>query len=65
MMTVVPGRLGAERPGDLLNSLASRRLHHFAAEPPAFRGRASQLSFFVMLIIALMLPPLNGFFDRF
>jgi len=64
MMTVVLGGWALKRPGDLLNSLAAAAFIILLAEPRQLFEASFQLSFFVMLIIALMLPPLNEFFDR-
>ncbi len=64
MMTVVLGGWALKRPGDLLNSLAVAAFIILVAEPRQLFEASFQLSFFVMLTIALMLPPLNGFFDR-
>ena len=64
MMTVVLGGWALKRPSDLLNSLAVAAFIILAWEPRQLFEASFQLSFFVMLIIALMLPPLNEFFDR-
>src|ERR1019366_3341351 len=64
MMTVVLGGWALKRPSDLLNSLAAAAFIILLAEPRQLFEASFQLSFFVMLIIALMLPPLNQFFDR-
>jgi competence protein ComEC len=64
MMTVVLGGWALKRPSDLLNSLAAAAFIILLAEPRQLFEASFQLSFFVMLTIALMLPPLNGFFDR-
>jgi competence protein ComEC len=64
MMTVVLGGWALKRPGDLLNSLAAAAFIILLAEPRQLFEASFQLSFFVMLVIALMLPPLNEFFDR-
>jgi competence protein ComEC len=59
MMTIVLGGWALKRPGDTVNSLAAAAFHHSVVGPaPAFRSQF-QLSFFVVLVIALMLPPLN------
>ena len=65
MMTVVLGGWALKRPGDLLNSLAAAAFIILVWEPRQLFEASFQLSFFVMLVIALMLPPLNEFFDRF
>ncbi len=64
MMTIVLGGWAIKRPGDLLNSLAASALFILIWDPRQFFEASFQLSFFVMLIIALMLPPLNAYFDR-
>jgi competence protein ComEC len=64
MMTIVLGGWALKRPGDLLNSLAAAAFIILLAEPRQLFEASFQLSFFVMLIIALMLPKLNEFFDR-
>ncbi|HEY5043634.1 MAG TPA: ComEC/Rec2 family competence protein [Verrucomicrobiae bacterium] len=64
MMTVVLGGWALKRPGDLLNSLAAAAFVILVWEPRQLFEASFQLSFFVVLIIALMLPPLNEFFDR-
>ncbi len=64
MMTVVLGGWALKRPSDLLNSLAAAAFIILLWDPRQLFEASFQLSFFVMLVIALMLPPLNGFFDR-
>jgi competence protein ComEC len=64
MMTIILGGWALKRPSDLLNSLAAAALIIMVWEPRQLFEASFQLSFFVMLIIALMLPPLNEFFDR-
>jgi len=64
MMTIVLGGWGLKRPGDLLNSLTAAALVTLLADPRQLLEASFQLSFCVMLVIALMLPPLNEFFDR-
>lgn len=64
MMTVVLGGWALKRPSDLLNSLAAAAFIILLWDPRQLCEASFQLSFFVMLVIALMLPPLNGFFDR-
>jgi competence protein ComEC len=64
MMTVVLGGWALKRPGDLLNSLALAAFVILLCEPRQLFEASFQLSFFVMLTIALMLPPLNQLFDR-
>lgn len=64
MMTVVLGGWALKRPGDLLNSLAVAAFVILLIDPRQMLEASFQLSFFVMLVIALMLPALNGFCDR-
>lgn len=64
MMTIVLGGWALKRPGDLLNSLAAAALIILLWDPRQLLEASFQLSFFVMLVIALMLPPLNEFCDR-
>jgi competence protein ComEC len=64
MMTIVLGGWALKRPGDLLNSLALAAFIILLGEPRQLFEASFQLSFFVMLTIALMLPPLNDLFNR-
>ncbi len=64
MMTIILGGWALKRPTDLLNSLAAAALIILWADPRQIFQAGFQLSFFVMLVIALMLPPLNRFFDH-
>jgi ComEC/Rec2-related protein len=64
MMTVVLGGWALKRPGDTLNSLAAAAFLILVWEPRQLFEAGFQLSFFVVLIIALMLPPLNQVVDR-
>ena len=64
MMSIVLGGWALKRPSDLLNSLAAAALIILAWDPRQLFEASFQLSFFVVLIIALMLPPLNECFDR-
>ena len=64
MMTIVLGGWALKRPSDLLNSLAAAALTILIWDPRQLFEASFQLSFFVMLVIALMLPPLNDFFNR-
>ena len=64
MMTIVLGGWALKRPSDLLNSLALAALVILIWEPRQLFEASFQLSFFVMLVIALMLPPLNEITDR-
>ncbi len=64
MMTIVLGGWALKRPGDTVNSLAAAAFIILLWEPRQLFEASFQLSFFVVLIIALMLPPLNKFSDR-
>ena len=64
MMTIVLGGWALKRPSDLLNSLAAAAFVILLWNPLQLFEASFQLSFFVMLVIALMLPKLNAFFDR-
>ena len=64
MMTIVLLGWALKRPGDLLNSLAAAAFLLLLADPRQLFEASFQLSFFVMLVIALLLPPLNAFSDR-
>ncbi len=64
MMTIVLGGWALKRPVDLLNSLACAALVILVVEPRQWFEASFQLSFFVMLTIALMLPVLNNLSDR-
>jgi ComEC/Rec2-related protein len=64
MMTVVLGGWALKRPGDTVNSLAAAAFIILVWEPRQLFEASFQLSFFVVLVIALMLPPLNKISDR-
>lgn len=64
MMTVVLGGWALKRPGDLLNSLSVAAFIILIGEPRQLFELSFQLSFSVMLVIAVMLPPLNALSDR-
>ena len=64
MMTIVLGGWALKRPSDLLNSLAAAAFVILLWDPRQLFEASFQLSFFVMLVIALMLPRLNEFSDR-
>jgi len=64
MMTVVLGGWALKRPGDTVNSLAAAAFIILLREPRQLFEAGFQLSFFVVLVIALMLPPLNKISDR-
>jgi competence protein ComEC len=63
MMTIVIGGWALKRPGDLINSLAAAAFIILLWEPRQLFEASFQLSFFVVLVIGLMLPPLNKMFD--
>ncbi len=56
MMTIVLGGWAMKRPHDLLNSLACAALIILVADPRQLGEASFQLSFFVMLSLALMIP---------
>lgn len=64
MMTVVIGGWMLKRPGDLLNSLAAAALIILLADPLQLFQASFQLSFLVVLAIALLMPPLEKIRDR-
>ncbi len=64
MMTVVLGGWALKRPGDTINSLAAAAFIILLWEPRQLFEASFQLSFFVVLVIALMLPLLNRLSDR-
>ena len=64
MMTIVLGGWALKRPGDTVNSLAAAAFLILLWDPRQLFEASFQLSFFVVLIIALMLPPLNRLVDR-
>ena len=64
MMTVVLGGWALKRPGDTVNSLAAAAFIILLWEPRQLFEASFQLSFFVVLVIALMLPPLNKICDH-
>jgi competence protein ComEC len=64
MMTIVLGGWALKRPGDTINSLAAAAFIILLWEPRQLFEAGFQLSFFVVLVIALMLPPLNKIADR-
>ncbi len=59
MMTVVVGGWSLQRPSDLLNSLAASALVILLIEPRQLFQASFQLSFMVVLALALVLPPLQ------
>jgi len=64
MMTIVIGGWALKRPSDLINSLAAAAFIILLWEPRQLFEASFQLSFFVVLIIVLMLPPMNKISDR-
>jgi competence protein ComEC len=64
MMTVVLGGWALKRPGDLLNSLAAAACVILVLDPRQMFEAGFLLSFFVMLVIALVLPVVTGGCDR-
>ena len=64
MMTIVLGGWALKRPGETVNSLAAAAFIILLWEPRQLFEASFQLSFFVVLVIALMLPPLNKLSDR-
>jgi len=64
MMTIVLGGWALKRPGDTVNSLAAAAFIILLWEPRQLFEASFQLSFFVVLIIVLLLPPLNKLSDR-
>ena len=64
MMTVIVGGWSLGRPSDLLNSLAAAGLIILVWQPQQLFQASFQLSFFVVLSIALLTPPLQRFSDR-
>ena len=64
MMTIVIGGWALKRPSDLLNSLAGAALLILVWDPRQLFGASFQLSFFVVLSLALFSPPLNEIRDQ-
>jgi ComEC/Rec2-related protein len=64
MMTVIIGGWALRRPSDLLNSLATAGLIILLWQPEQLFQASFQLSFFVVLSIALMAPPLQRWTDQ-
>jgi competence protein ComEC len=65
MMTIVLGGWALKRPGDLINSLAAAAFLILLWEPRQLFEASFQLSFFVMLVIGLLLPRMNKISDGF
>ena len=63
MMSIVLGGWALKRPADLLNSLGGAAFLILLWDPRQLYEASFQLSFFVMLTIALLLPPLNEYAD--
>lgn len=64
MMTIVVGGWALARPSDLLNSLAAAAFIILLWQPQQLFQASFQLSFFVVLSIALLVPPLQRGIDR-
>ena len=64
MMTVIIGGWMLKRPTDLLNSLATAAFLILLWDPQQLFGASFQLSFFVVLSIGLLLPPLERWRDQ-
>lgn len=64
MMTLIVGGWSLHRPTDLLNSLAAAALMILVWEPQQLFQASFQLSFFVVLSIALLTPPLQRQVDK-
>jgi ComEC/Rec2-related protein len=60
MMSIVVGGWALARPGDLLNSLAAAAVAVLAWDPAQLFQAGFQLSFGVVLSLALLLPPLEA-----
>ncbi len=64
MMTIVIGGWALKRPTNLVNSLAAAAFLILLWEPRQLFEASFQLSFFVVLVIGLLTPPLNTISDR-
>ncbi len=64
MMTIIIGGWSLKRPSDLLNSLAAAAFAILLWDPQQLFQAGFQLSFFVVLSIALFMPPLEKLRDR-
>ena len=64
MMSIVIAGWALARPSDLVNSLAAAALIILLWDPQQMFGASFQLSFFVVLSIALLVPPLEAARDR-
>lgn len=63
MMSIVIGGWSLQRPTDLLNSLAAAAFIILIWDPHQLFGASFQLSFFVVLSIALFMPPIQRWLD--
>jgi competence protein ComEC len=64
MMSIIIGGWALKRPSDLVNSLAAAALIILLWDPQQIFGASFQLSFLVVLSIALLVPPLDAARDR-
>jgi len=64
MMSIIVAGWALARPSDLVNSLAAAALIILLWDPQQMFGASFQLSFFVVLSIALLVPPLEAARDR-
>jgi ComEC/Rec2-related protein len=64
MMTIIIGGWALKRPADLLNSLAVAALIILLGDPRQLFQAGFQLSFCVVLVIAVMLPAVNEWMDQ-
>lgn len=64
MMTIIIGGWSLRRPTDLINSLAAAAFIILIWDPQQLFQASFQLSFFVVLSIALFMPPLERVRDR-
>lgn len=64
MMTIIIAGWALRRPSDLLNSLAAAALVILLWEPRQLRQASFQLSFFVVLSLALFTPPIEKLLRR-
>lgn len=64
MMTIIIGGWSLRRPTDLINSLAAAAFIILIWDPQQLCQASFQLSFFVVLSIALFMPPLEKVRDR-
>ena len=64
MMTIIIGGWSLRRPSDLINSLAAAGFIILLWDPQQLFQASFQLSFFVVLSIALFMPPLEKLRDR-